>query len=160
GRTGDEYVRLALIIGAIICISISNAGTCSQDLKTGYLVGSTPARQQGALLCGVLACVPAVGWVTYLLNESEARETRLAAPFAVAPEAIKPTTESLASKSDGKQYLFVKLDDAHAPRGEGLGAGNYLVDPATHAAVYKRFDGIGGSKFSAPQSRLMSVIID
>ena len=159
GRGGDEYIRLALILGAIICIAISNAGTCSQDLKTGFLVGATPSRQQAALLCGVLACVPAVGWTTYLLNESEAREIKLAAPFRVATETIRPTVERLHSRTDGKQYLFVKLDDAHAPKGDGLGAGNYLVDATDNTAVYRRNDGIGGDKFGAPQSKLMSVII-
>lgn len=159
GRGGDEYVRLALILGAIVCIAISNAGTCSQDQKTGFLIGATPSRQQAALLCGVLACVPAVGWTTYLLNESEAREIRLTTPFTVAAETVRPLTESFHSRTDGKEYLFVKLDDGHAPKGEGLGAGNYLVDATTRTAVYRREDGIGGSKFGAPQSKLMSVII-
>jgi putative OPT family oligopeptide transporter len=47
GREGSQYSRLALMIGAIVCIAISNAGTCSQDLKTGFLVGSTPREAAG-----------------------------------------------------------------------------------------------------------------
>src|SRR5256712_10795254 len=42
GWTGNNYYVTALSIGAIVCIAASNGGTTSQDLKTGFLVGSTP----------------------------------------------------------------------------------------------------------------------
>lgn len=70
GWEGSGYSRLALMIGAIVCIAISNAGTCSQDLKTGFLLGATPVKQQGALLIGVLTSVLAVGWTAYLWMKS------------------------------------------------------------------------------------------
>jgi hypothetical protein len=58
GWTGGQYYVTALSVGAIVCIAASNAGTTSQDLKTGFLVGATPRLQQYAILCGAL-CVGA-----------------------------------------------------------------------------------------------------
>ncbi|HET7746565.1 MAG TPA: oligopeptide transporter, OPT family, partial [Vicinamibacteria bacterium] len=49
GWTGHVYTAAALSIGAVVCIAASNAGTTSQDLKTSFLVGGTPWRQQVAL---------------------------------------------------------------------------------------------------------------
>ena len=54
GWTGRDYYVTALSIGAIVCIASSNGGTTSQDLKTGFLVGATPRRQQIAILVGAL----------------------------------------------------------------------------------------------------------
>ena len=51
----------ALSIGGIVCIAASNGGTTSQDLKTGFLVGSTPKYQQIAILIGTLASCLAIG---------------------------------------------------------------------------------------------------
>jgi uncharacterized oligopeptide transporter (OPT) family protein len=55
GWTGNSYYVTALSVGAIVCIACSNGGTTSQDLKTGYLVGGTPKRQQIAILIGAFA---------------------------------------------------------------------------------------------------------
>jgi putative OPT family oligopeptide transporter len=52
GWTGQQYFVTALSIGGIVCIASSNGGTISQDLKTGFLIGSTPKSQQIAILCG------------------------------------------------------------------------------------------------------------
>jgi hypothetical protein len=45
---------VALVVGSMVCIAAANAGATSQDLKTGYLLGATPWRQQIGLLIGVL----------------------------------------------------------------------------------------------------------
>ena len=55
GWTAAPYFVTALSIGGIVCIAASNGGTTSQDLKTGFLVGSTPRYQQIAILFGALA---------------------------------------------------------------------------------------------------------
>ncbi|TAJ19218.1 MAG: oligopeptide transporter, OPT family [Planctomycetota bacterium] len=173
GWTGSAYSRLALIVGAVICIAISNAGTCSQDLKTGYLVGATPIKQQGALLIGVLASVLAVGWTAYLLNVAETREMVLAKPFAVPSELVaradhttrvKPDETKAADGSvtkaplDTREYAYVRLSKAELP--EGVAEGAYLVDPATNQALVFREEGIGAGRLRAPQAKLMSVVID
>src|SRR5208283_3242315 len=46
GWVGPEYRLTALSIAGVVCIASSNGGTTSQDLKTGYLVGATPWKQQ------------------------------------------------------------------------------------------------------------------
>jgi len=157
GWEGSGYSRLALMVGAIVCIAISNAGTCSQDLKTGFLVGATPVRQQGALLVGVLTSVLAVGWTAYLLNLSHATESPVQAPFTVASEAVA-RAEEIESRTDHRSYRYVRLAAAEVPAGEKEGI--YLVEPASGEARYRREEGIGSERFPAPQARLMSVVID
>lgn len=70
GWTGDYYQPIALVVGSIVCIAAANAGATSQDLKTGYLVGATPAKQQLGLLIGVLVSTVAVGFTLLLLNDT------------------------------------------------------------------------------------------
>ncbi len=59
-----------LAVGAVVCISAAVAGDTSQDLKTGFLVGATPKRQQIGEMIGVLASAAVMGWVLIILNES------------------------------------------------------------------------------------------
>lgn len=157
GWEGSQYSRLALMIGAIVCIAISNAGTCSQDLKTGYLVGATPVKQQAALLVGVLTSVMAVGWTAYLLNLADSTERPVAQAF-VAPEAARARSESVESVTDGAEYLFVRLAGDELPA--GVAEGTYLVDAASGEARFLRQEGIGAGRLQAPQAKLMSVVID
>ena len=70
GWTGPNYFVTALSIGGIVCIASSNGGTTSQDLKTGFLVGSTPKFQQIAILAGSLASALVLGPILLLLNNS------------------------------------------------------------------------------------------
>ncbi len=70
GWTGEFYEPLALVIGSIVCIAVANAGSTSQDLKTGYLVGATPVKQQVGLLIGVLVSVVAIGFTLLLLERT------------------------------------------------------------------------------------------
>jgi len=69
GWTGDVYAPIALGIGAIVCIAASNAGTTSQDLKTGYIVGATPYFQQLALIIGVLTSGLVIGITTLYMHQ-------------------------------------------------------------------------------------------
>src|SRR5205823_2807644 len=70
GWTGGRYYVTALSVGAIVCIAASNAGTTSQDLKTGYLVGATPKLQQYAILAGALASALVLGPILLKLNDA------------------------------------------------------------------------------------------
>ncbi len=70
GWTGDAYQPIALVVGSIVCIASANAGATSQDLKTGYLVGATPFKQQLGLLIGVLVSVIAIGFTLLLLEKT------------------------------------------------------------------------------------------
>ncbi|HRP93348.1 MAG TPA: oligopeptide transporter, OPT family [Ignavibacteriaceae bacterium] len=70
GWTGEVYQPIALVVGSIVCIASANAGATSQDLKTGYIVGATPIKQQIGLLIGVLASVVVIGFTLLLLNNT------------------------------------------------------------------------------------------
>jgi putative OPT family oligopeptide transporter len=154
GWKGAGYSYLALVVAAVVCIAISNAGTTAQDLKTGYLVGATPRAQQAAILAGVLTSVLAIGWTTWALNASETKITRLAAPTAVPAASIAAAEDE--SGPDGKMYAFVKVGAGDVV---SLEPGNYLVDRTAGAAVFHRVDGIGNRNFPAPQANLMAVLI-
>ncbi|MBP9212233.1 MAG: oligopeptide transporter, OPT family, partial [Bacteroidetes bacterium] len=152
GWTGQEYTYLALVIGATVCIAISNAGTTAQDLKTGHLLGATPSAQQLAILIGVVTSAAVIGITMLLLNESQAKEIPVKAPFSITEQQMA-RAEEMEGK-DGVTYLLVKVQDI-----QGVEPGNYLVAKETGTPVYKREDGIGGKDLAAPQSNLMAVLI-
>ena len=68
--TSDMHQSMALMVGAIVCIASANAGATSQDLKTGYLVGATPIKQQMGLIIGVLVSTLVIGGTILLLDHS------------------------------------------------------------------------------------------
>ena len=68
GSTGAEGMVGAIAIGSVICIIAAIAGDTSQDLKTGFLLGSTPRKQQYGELIGVCVSAVAIGAILYLLN--------------------------------------------------------------------------------------------
>lgn len=68
GDSGISGMQGAIAIGSIICIVAAIAGDTSQDLKTGYLLGATPKKQQIGELIGVTVSSLAIGGVLYLLN--------------------------------------------------------------------------------------------
>ncbi|MCA1584401.1 MAG: oligopeptide transporter, OPT family [Acidobacteria bacterium] len=68
GWTGDLYAPVALSVGAIVCIAAANAGNTSQDLKTGYIVGATPAYQQIGLTIGVVTSAFVIGGTVLYLH--------------------------------------------------------------------------------------------
>jgi putative OPT family oligopeptide transporter len=70
GMGGDAYQGVALCVGAIVCIAAANAGATSQDLKTGYLVGATPIRQQIGLVIGVVVATLVIGVTILALHHS------------------------------------------------------------------------------------------
>lgn len=70
GATGIEGMASAIAIGSIICIVSAIAGDTSQDLKTGYILGATPRKQQIGEIIGVIAAALAIGGTLYLLNSA------------------------------------------------------------------------------------------
>ncbi len=68
GDSGITGMTGAIAIGSVICIVAAIAGDTSQDLKTGFLLGATPRKQQIGELIGVVASGLAIGGVLYLLN--------------------------------------------------------------------------------------------
>ena len=172
GWTGPTYYVTALSVGGIVCVAASNGGTTSQDLKTGFLIGSTPRSQQIAILAGALASALVLGPILLSLNDAATvyvPMTGAAAPAWSAPAdkvAALPTAhlKGPQATSDGAAYrVFHKLDDAGGPAGQYLvdasGRPAYLVDPGINGTHKTRPDGTTVNKFAAPKATLMSYII-
>ncbi|MGN0327220.1 MAG: OPT family oligopeptide transporter [Lachnospiraceae bacterium] len=83
GNTGIAGMTTAICIGTVICIIAAMAGDTSQDLKTGYIVGATPMKQQIGELIGSVCSGLAIGGVLYLLNAAWGYGT----PMLPAPQA-------------------------------------------------------------------------
>jgi putative OPT family oligopeptide transporter len=88
GWLGDVYAPIALGVGAVVCIAASIAGATSQDLKTGFLVGATPIRQQIGLVIGVVAASFVIGMTTLYLH----RIMGIGSPSLPAPQATLMAT--------------------------------------------------------------------
>ncbi len=89
GAQGPDGMAAAIAIGSIICIVSAIAGDTSQDLKTGYILGSTPKKQQIAEIIGVVAAALAIGGTLYLLDAAWGFGTdELAAPQATLMKMI------------------------------------------------------------------------
>ena len=70
GTDGTTGMIGAIAIGGIICVIAAIAGDCSQDLKTGFILGATPKKQQIGEMIGVFASAIAIGYVLNLLNQA------------------------------------------------------------------------------------------
>ena len=155
GWTGPAYGALAITIGGVVAIAAANAGATSQDLKTGYLVGATPARQQVALIIGVLAASFAIGGTLLLMNKGLEKYTPVVIPIEIAhlPEGVRVESQNYAHA--GKSYVLVNsLGSSVVPDGK------YLYDPATQQIEIQWIQGIGGERAPAPQARLMATVIN
>jgi putative OPT family oligopeptide transporter len=171
GWVTPPYKVAALSIAAIACIAISNGGTTSQDLKTGYLIGATPSRQQIAILVGAFSSALVLGFVILKLNDAGTIFARRDYPAVTFSQSDytggREKLRGPDADRDSGEYNVVWL---HEPKGK-IPAGKYLVDDSGHIK-YLEDPGINGkldtrdngervkSKFSAPKPVLMSFIIE
>jgi putative OPT family oligopeptide transporter len=89
GTTGIKGMISAIAIGSIICIVSAIAGDTSQDLKTGFLLGATPKKQQYGEVIGVVAAALAIGGTLFLLDKAWGFGSgELAAPQATLMKLI------------------------------------------------------------------------
>ena len=155
GWTAPAYGALALTIGGTVCIAAANAGNTSQDLKTGFLVGATPAAQQKGLFLGVLASCFAIGMTLILMNKALEKfvPADLAVDVARPPEGVN--VESTSFPHDGRTYALLNVIGSTT-----IAEGKYLLDPATGRVELQWIQGIGSQDAPAPQARLMSVVIN
>jgi putative OPT family oligopeptide transporter len=172
GWTGNAYYVTALSVGAIVCIASSNAGTISQDLKTGHLVGATPRLQQYAILVGALASALLLGPIllgldragtTYVPAAQVAPGVRVDAA-ALAQSTATAHIEGPQAASDPATYrVWQKRDDIGGPAGKYLvradGTPAWLVDPGINGRFPQRPDGTKVQKYDAPKVVLVSYII-
>ncbi len=89
GNTGYAGMTSAICIGTIICIVAAMAADTSQDLKTGYIVGATPIKQQIGEFLGAIVAALSIGGIMLLLNKSYGfGEGGLSAPQATLMKMV------------------------------------------------------------------------
>jgi putative OPT family oligopeptide transporter len=120
GWTGVSYRAMALTTAALVCVAASNGGTISQSLKTGFLVGATPWRQQLGILAGVLTSAIIIGWTVLGLDNSK---TTFSARNYPQFTATVPA-EAVVVQHGGKSYRKISVPEIT----EGVPTGRYLVD--------------------------------
>ncbi len=172
GWTGVDHRVAALSIAGVIAVAAGNAGATSQDLKTGFLVGATPKRQQIAIMVGAVTSALAIGWTITLLNstytnvvpERHAGVTLQAAPPGAADRSVTGTGERM--RHEGRDWEVVRVN---IPT-QGVQPGKYLIDPQSHQVAYLVDPGIGGrvreidgkpiTKLDSPKATIMALVTD
>ena len=100
GLSGTSGMMAAMIIGGVVCTALSMAGGFITDLKIGYWLGTTPARQEGWKFLGTAVSAATIAGVMMVLNQTYGfvGENALVAPQANAMAAvIKPLMEGGAT---------------------------------------------------------------
>ena len=181
GWTGSNYYVTALSIGGIVCIAASNGGTTSQDLKTGYLVGSTPRSQQIAILVGALVSAIALGPILLKLNAAGSVYVPVGTmiegkPAGSAQPGEKADVSKLSGRREGiegmlaavspdnKTYLVWHRQDPSGGNAEKYlvaddGTPVYFVDRGINGTIRTLPNGQLVPKCDAPKATLMSYII-
>jgi putative OPT family oligopeptide transporter len=172
GWTGVDHRVGAISIAAVIAVAAGNAGATSQDLKTGFLVGATPKRQQIGIMVGAITSALAIGWTLTLLNNTYTNIVPEPHPGVVL-EASAPgssdrsvTTLGERMRHDGREWDVVRVN---LPT-QGIVPGKYLLDPTTHEVAYLVDPGIGGrireidgrpiTKLDSPKATIMALVTD
>ncbi len=171
GWTSPAFGALAITIGGVVCIAAANAGDTSQDLKTGYIVGSTPRLQQIALIIGVVVSTVAIGYTLNLMNTGLQSFRAASQPWNItAPHpgvSVQSDVRHLPDEfpvlgSDNSSTLHHKSEYIvlNALGSAELADGKYLYSPATGRIEVQWIQGIGSEKAAAPQARLMATVIN
>jgi len=171
GWTAPAFAALALTIGSVVCIAAANAGDTSQDLKTGFLIGATPWKQQLALMVGVCVSTVAIGATLNAMNRGLEEFRTADKPWTLSVPGghqgvqnqgrftrahIKVLGgEGKSEQRTGTQYILLNALGSH-----DLADGKYLYNPATGRIEVQWIQGIGSEKAAAPQARLMATVIN
>jgi uncharacterized oligopeptide transporter (OPT) family protein len=177
GWTAPAFGALAITIGGVVCVAASNAGDTSQDLKTGFLIGATPWKQQLALMIGVVVSTFVIGATLNVMNKGLEKfyDTSRSWDIAAPHEGVKVQQEHFqharihvihadktagtaagqtSDERDAGQYILLNAVGSHE-----LADGKYLYNPLTHRIEVQWIQGIGSEKAAAPQARLMATVI-
>ncbi|PIT98644.1 MAG: oligopeptide transporter, OPT family [Bdellovibrionales bacterium CG10_big_fil_rev_8_21_14_0_10_45_34] len=176
GWVGEDYRVAALSIAAIVCVAASVGGTTSQDLKTGYLVGASPWKQQIGLIIGTLTSALVIGLTLNVLNSASTIYSQKNLPETVVDVSTlaqkeSPRESQADAVSDNNSYFVLRVGKpategplAGIPAGKYLvddtGKIRYLVDPGINGVLRQRDDGTPVAKYDAPKASLMALIID
>jgi putative OPT family oligopeptide transporter len=170
GWTAPAFGALAITIGGVVCIAAANAGDTSQDLKTGFLIGATPRKQQIALVIGACVSTLAIGATLELMNQGLAEFRQTAKPWdsAVAHSGVQVeeqhfhqtwihvinSNKTVDTRPGGN---YVLLNALNSPE---LADGKYLYNPISQQIEVQWIQGIGSEKAAAPQARLMATVVN
>jgi putative OPT family oligopeptide transporter len=150
GMGGADSRVLALSVGAVVCIAASNAGTTSQDLKTGYLVGGTPSRMQWGLMIGATTSALLIAWTLNYLNTSYTN--LLPANYPAYRATINPSDQQWdrgdmkgGQLSGGPFYVHRLSADEKGTDGTIIPSGQYLTDQSGELR-YRINPGVGGTR--------------
>ncbi len=157
GWTAAAYSALAITIGGVVCVAAANAGATSQDLKTGYLVGATPYRQQVGLIIGVLVSVFVIGGTLILMNVGLSEFKPMQLPLNI--EAARAGEGGVKIEKENYEYKGNNYILINALGATDVPDGKYLYDPNTGQIEIQWIQGIGSDKAAAPQARLMATVI-
>jgi putative OPT family oligopeptide transporter len=172
GWTAPAFGALAIMIGGVVCIAASNSGDTSQDLKTGYIVGSTPRLQQIALMIGVVVSTIVIGFTLNLMNTGLQEFHVASQPWDVSAShpgvTIQSDTQHLPNLirvigPDGKTTTTHQKSEyilLNAIGSTELQDGKYLYSPTTGQIEVHWIQGIGSAAAPAPQARLMATVIN
>jgi putative OPT family oligopeptide transporter len=172
GWTGTAFAALAISIGGVVCIASANAGNTSQDLKTGFLVGATPAKQQLALIIGVVVSVVAIGSTLKGMNDAleEFQPASIAVDINHLPDGVsllpkfdpnRPTVPltSTDGKLLGKEQSVRDMVLLNALNSPEVPDGKYFYNPQSGKIEIQWVAGIGSRNATAPQAKLMATVI-
>ncbi|WP_348267314.1 oligopeptide transporter, OPT family [Edaphobacter paludis] len=175
GWTAPAFGALAITIGGIVCIAASNAGDTSQDLKTGFLIGATPWKQQLAIMIGVIVSLFSIGTTLKAMNTGLETFQRMQKPIVFSLNALPDgvqnegnfkrdhlsltshNTDNPTREDVSNAHQFILLN---AIGSSTLEDGKYLYNPQTHQIEIQWIQGIGSEKAAAPQGRLMATVIN
>ncbi len=169
GWTAPAFGALAITIGGVVCVAASNAGDTSQDLKTGFLIGATPWKQQLALMVGVVVSTFVIGLTLNAMNKGleEFRDTQRPWDISTPHPGVEVQQQHFQhgpihvlhadkSSDDRSATQYTLLNVLGSP---DLADGKYLYNPQTQRIEVQWIQGIGSEKAAAPQARLMATVI-
>jgi uncharacterized oligopeptide transporter (OPT) family protein len=188
GWTAPAFGALAITIGGIVCIAAANAGDTAQDLKTGYLIGATPWKQQLAIMIGVIISVLSIGTTLNAMNKGLESFQLLPHPIAFSLSQLPDGVQNNGNFT--RNHIILAADSHDTPGAPSLPTarvgstnsreltntrsyillnaigsttladGKYLYNPATGQIEVQWTQGIGSEKAAAPQGRLMATVIN
>jgi hypothetical protein len=145
---------MALTTAALVCVAASNGGTISQDLKTGFLVGATPSRQQIGIMVGVITSAFVIGWT--LLSLNEAMTTYSARNYPEFTAQIPADAKVVEHEGRSYKQISVPEPTGNVPTGRylvnDLGKIVYLIDPGVCGTDTERATMVSGAPYDAFQA--------
>ncbi|MEW6455358.1 MAG: oligopeptide transporter, OPT family [Acidobacteriota bacterium] len=153
GWVGHGYTSIAMNVGAIVCIAAAIGGATSQSLKTTYIVGGTPYKNEWGMMIGAMTSVLAIGWTLYLVNWGFTSFKKTEFPGVTISQQELVMLKQHEGPDKNLYYVKSYIGDHKIPDGK------YLIDKEGNFQ-YQWIDGVGSEKLAAPQARLMSIVVN